>query len=88
MITIVNKADMLDEAQVKKIKSYLLNPAGHKEKLRPDGVLRDLYISLSDILQKVIPAQRIPVVSAKTGKGLNEMFDMLHEVKCVCGDLT
>lgn len=88
MVTVMNKVDMLNEAQAKRIEGYLLNPAKHKCKLKSLGVLHDIYIWLSNLLQKVVPAQRIPLVSAKTGKGLNELLDMLREAKCVCGDLT
>ncbi|MEM0356868.1 MAG: ATP/GTP-binding protein [Candidatus Bathyarchaeia archaeon] len=88
MITTINKADLLDEAKAEKVKDYLLNPSEHKEKLEFKGVLHDIYTPLSEILQTVIPAQRIPLISAKTGKGLDELLNMLYEVKCVCGDLT
>ncbi|MEM2523060.1 MAG: ATP/GTP-binding protein [Candidatus Bathyarchaeia archaeon] len=88
MITSINKADLLDEAKAEKVKGYLLNPSEHKEKLELEGVLHDVYVPLSELLQKVIQAQRIPLISAKTGKGLDELLNMLYEVKCVCGDLT
>ena len=39
-------------------------------------------------LRKFFPAQRIPLISAKTGKGYDELLTILHEVKCSCGDLT
>ncbi|MEM2263497.1 MAG: ATP/GTP-binding protein [Candidatus Bathyarchaeia archaeon] len=88
MITVVNKVDMLSKAQADKVRRYLLNPSRHKGKLKPKGVLQDIYAPLSKLLQKVVPAQRIPLVSAKTGGGLDELLNMLYEVRCVCGDLT
>jgi len=88
MITAINKADLLSKAKAEKIRGYLFNPSKFRGKLKPKGVLQDLYIPLSDLLQKVVPAQRIPLISAKTGKGLDELLNMLYEVKCVCGDLT
>jgi len=88
MITAINKVDLLNRTKAERIRDYLLNPSKFKGKLKPKGVLQDLYIPLSELLQKVVPAQRIPLISAKTGQGLNELLNMLHEVKCACGDLT
>jgi len=88
MITVVNKADKLSRRQAEEVREYLLNPSGHVEGEKLKGVLHDIYGPLSELLQKVVPAQRIPLVSAKTSKGLDEILNMLYEVKCVCGDLT
>ncbi|MEM3590183.1 MAG: ATP/GTP-binding protein, partial [Candidatus Bathyarchaeia archaeon] len=88
MITAVNKVDLLDESEVRRIRDYLLSPASQMRKMRLRGSLFDIYVPLSELLQKVIPAQRIPMVSAKTGTGFNELLDILYEVKCACGDLT
>jgi GTPase SAR1 family protein len=88
MITVVNKADKLSKTQAEKLREYLLKPSGLVGRQKPKGVLHDIYGPLSELLQRVVPAQRIPLVSAKTGKGLDEVLNMLYEIKCVCGDLT
>jgi len=31
---------------------------------------------------------RLVKVSARTGEGLNALFDMVHEAFCTCGDLS
>ncbi|MEM3731746.1 MAG: ATP/GTP-binding protein [Candidatus Bathyarchaeia archaeon] len=88
MITIVNKADLLDDVEARRIRSYLMDPASQKQSFRKVGVLADIYMPLSEMLKKLIPAQRIPLVSARTREGFQDLLDMLFEVKCVCGDLT
>lgn len=88
IVNIVNKVDLLDIGDIELFKNYLSNPASLKEKLKFEGVLSDVYHPLSDLLQRMVPAQRVPFVSAKTGVGLDELLDILHESKCVCGDLT
>ncbi|MEM2881996.1 MAG: ATP/GTP-binding protein [Candidatus Bathyarchaeia archaeon] len=88
MITAVNKVDLLDEWEAGRIRDYLLNPASQRRKMKPRGLLSDIYLPLSELLQRVVPAQRIPMVSAKTGTGFDELLSILHEVKCACGDLT
>ncbi len=88
MITVVNKIDLLDEGEAKRLRDYLLNPASQMRVINPRGLLSDIYIPLSELLQRIIPAQRIPMVSAKTGTGFDELLSIVYEVKCACGDLT
>lgn len=87
-LTIVNKADLLSEAEAEKIRRFLISPSSQKRILRKAGVLADIYVPLSEMLEKAVPAQRIPLVSAKTRTGFAELLNMLYEIKCVCGDLT
>lgn len=88
MVTVLNKVDLLTEVYAEKIKRFLANPSSHKLSLKKIGVLADIYVPLSEMLERVVPAQRIPLVSAKTEAGFMELLSLLYEVKCVCGDLT
>ncbi len=87
-INILNKVDLLDERELERIRTYLLNPTTFEKEAKLKGVLSDLYLPLSDLLRRVVPAQRIPLVSAETGRGFDELLDILHEIRCACGDLT
>jgi len=87
-LRIVNKVDLLDKQEAERLSKILYNPKILVRKIKTMGILADIYLPILRILGKVIPAQRIPLVSAKTGEGFNELLTMLHEVKCVCGDLT
>lgn len=88
MITLVNKSDLIGRAEAERIRRYLMNPASKNKSLKKAGVLADIYVPLSEMLEKLVPAQRIPLVSARTGDGFRDVLDMLYEVKCACGDLT
>ncbi|MCS7113852.1 MAG: ATP/GTP-binding protein [Nitrososphaerota archaeon] len=87
-ITLVSKSDLLGSGEAERIRRFLMNPASQRRSLKRAGVLADIYVPLSEMLKKIIPAQRIPMVSAKTREGFRDLLDMLHEVKCACGDLT
>lgn len=87
-INVINKIDLLKSREVEKIRDYLINPAIFKKEIETKGVLSDIYSPISELLQRVVPAQRVPCLSAKTGKGFEELLDILHEVRCACGDLT
>ncbi len=87
-INIVNKVDLLEDTEVKRIEGYLLNPGIYKEQIKPMGVLSDIYLPVSELLQKIVPSQRIPHISAKSGRGFDELLCLLNVVKCACGDPT
>jgi len=87
-LRVVNKVDLLDEGELRRFKEYLQNPRVLARTVRVKGVLADIYLPMLRVLCKVIPAQRVPLVSAKTGEGFDELLTMLYEVKCACGDLT
>jgi len=87
-INIFNKADLLDKKEMETMRNFVLNPARFKEIVEVKGVLLDIYSPISEMLRKVLPAQRILFVSAKTGMGFDELLDMLYEIRCACGDLT
>jgi len=88
MINIINKSDLLNDAELRMMRDYLRNPALLKEEIRAKGVLADIYLPVSELLQKVVLAQKNPCVSARTGAGFSELLDALREVKCACGDMT
>jgi hypothetical protein len=87
-IRVINKVDMLRESELEAIRVYLANPVILKKKIHARSVLADIYIPLSELLQRVLLAQRNPCVSARTGKGFDDLLDLLHEVRCACGDTT
>ena len=87
-IITVNKVDLLDKRELRSFKKYLQNPKILARTIKARGVLADIYMPILRALCKVIPIQRFPMVSAKTGEGFDELLTMLYEVKCACGDLT
>jgi hypothetical protein len=87
-VNIINKSDMLNDAELLMMKDYLRDPAFLKKEIRTKGVLADIYLPISELLQKVVLAQRNPCISARTGAGFSELLDALREVKCACGDMT
>ncbi|MGP3667822.1 MAG: ATP/GTP-binding protein [Candidatus Bathyarchaeota archaeon] len=85
-IVILNKVDLLSKDEVKKTRMFLENPLLLFE--RSKSLREELDFEVANIVKKFFPPQRIPLVSAKTWNGFNELLTMLYEVKCACGDLT
>lgn len=86
LVMVLSKGDLISE-DVKLICSdleYL------EKKVEEEGVgsLTDMALGLIELLKKLALAQRTVKVSAKTGEGLPELYDLIHESLCECGDLT
>lgn len=52
------------------------------------GAMTDLALRYVDAIRELSKASRLVKVSAKTGYGMESLYDLIHEVRCACGDLT
>lgn len=52
------------------------------------GTLKEVIPRLIDIIIEYMPSVRLVKVSAKTGEGLEELYQLIYETYCSCGDLT
>ena len=85
-VPVLNKADLLGEGWIARLlddEEALLNSL-QKEK----GLEADLALNMAKVLKEFRQASRIVRVSAKNMEGMEELYDILHEVYCTCGDLT
>ena len=78
--------DLLSPKEVREVKKLIEDSLRLFEK--PANLKDEMDMEVLKALRKFFPAQRIPLISAKTGKGYDELLTILHEVKCSCGDLT
>ncbi len=85
-VPVLNKSDIVSSEEIYRI---LRDTAILKIEL---GKLEGVYTEIAELILHVLDefkvATRIPKVSARTGEGLEELYDMLHEIYCTCGDLT
>jgi len=88
-IGVLNKVDLV-KGKMKTI-DRMLADAGFLENGIPkesSGLSADLALEISEVLSKLLPAARLVKTSAGTGDGMRELYDIVHEVFCTCGDLT
>lgn len=52
------------------------------------GVLSEMLSEVMDLVKKYLKAGRLIAVSSVTGDGIDELYKILHDVFCACGDLT
>lgn len=86
-VPVINKSDLLggrgEVIRMIRDHNYLISKISQEE-----GVYSEVAERLLMVLDEFKLATRIPRVSAKTGEGLEELYDMLHEIYCSCGDMT
>ncbi|MEM1657906.1 MAG: ATP/GTP-binding protein [Candidatus Jordarchaeales archaeon] len=83
-ITVLHKSDMDTDGRIRKLISddKLLK----LELMKETGVIADVASIALEVLSKIRPAKRIISTSSVTMEGHEELFELLHEVFCVCGD--
>lgn len=86
-IAVLNKVDLLSEDEVRRIREIVRNPATATHK-RPSNIREEMDAEILKALRVFFPPKRVPLISAKTGEGFDEILTLLYEIKCVCGDLT
>ena len=88
-VNVLNKIDLI-RPQLLELDATLANAEQLRERVikESSGVMIDLTLGLSKMLPELLPAARLVKVSAKTGEGMRELYDIVHEIFCACGDLT
>jgi GTPase SAR1 family protein len=88
-VSVLNKIDLVGD-KLADIDRLLSDSEFLKDRVVKEGsgVMIDLTLSLSKTLPELLPAARLVNVSAKTGEGMAELYDIVHEIFCACGDLT
>ncbi|MHA1408923.1 MAG: ATP/GTP-binding protein [Candidatus Odinarchaeia archaeon] len=87
LVTVINKADLGVPEDIDKLitdTDYLIGEV-KKTKL---GLEKDLILGLIPMIRSVRGVTRIICTSTKTGKGIDDLFNLIHEFFCVCGDIS
>lgn len=82
----LNKGDLQCSQEVK---AWIDNPQTlHEDLLMEKGVISEIAVRIAKVLDDYSLAMRVPMISALRSEGLEELYDLIHETWCVCGDLT
>lgn len=86
VVSVINKADL---PEIKKVEEFSKDLHNLEERMTSEekGLIVDLasrFIELIDEFSKTI---RIVRTSAKTGEGMGDLYTLIHEALCECGDL-
>ncbi|MCS7125740.1 MAG: ATP/GTP-binding protein [Aigarchaeota archaeon] len=87
VISIVNKSDL---REIEYMEKYVADLDYLKSDLvfGDSGIMVDLAMRYVEIVDEFSKNFRIVKVSAKTGYGMSDLYTMIHEAICECGDMT
>ncbi len=90
LVTVVNKADLFDDSARERVRKLIETPELFAKEVadKVGGIAADMIIDLAQVAEKYSPSARAILVSAKTLEGLKELYDVIHEIYCSCGDLS
>jgi len=86
-VNVLNKSDLINNDKILKMFSdynYLKKEIEEKE----HGTMKGLALNFVEALKSLSTSQRLVKVSAKTGEGMSQLFDLINESLCECGDLS
>ncbi len=87
-IPVFSKADLIPDREV--VEKLVMEPEGLQEYIEKQlsGVTAELASEMARLLEEYQQSLRPVLVSAKTGEGFEELFSVVHEAFCSCGDLS
>ncbi len=92
MVAVLNKVDVLPDDRRVLLKRMVeeMDESEAMEAVQSDsgGVIAEMAAEIAGVLVKYRAASRVALASAVTGEGLREVYDLLNEAFCVCGDTT
>ncbi len=87
VVSAINKADLLDAGKLEKLladESELARRIVSEE----HGLIAELSAKFMDLVREFSKAMRIVKTSAKTGQGMQDLYNLINDALCECGDLT
>ena len=87
VISVMNKSDL---AKADELGILLADEARLIDRIEVEehGLIADLSIKFLNFVRELSKAMRLVKVSAKTGEGMLELYNLINDALCECGDLT
>lgn len=85
-VSVVNKSDL---PEICKVRRFLENISSLDQEIvkEESGLVSDLALRYIQLLKEFSKTIRIVKTSVKTGEGMSDLYSIVHEALCECGDL-
>ena len=87
VVAAVNKVDALDSVP-SGLRTWIELLDEASKVLSERGAYGEMMARVAEVVASYSKAMYVPLVSARTGEGLEDLHRVVHEVACSCGDLT
>jgi len=86
VVSVINKADL---PEVYKVEEFSRNLHDLEKEMRSEerGLIVDLASRFLELIDEFSKTIRIVKTSAITGEGMSDLYTLIHEALCECGDL-
>ncbi|WP_455277919.1 PRK13768 family protein [[Eubacterium] cellulosolvens] len=86
-VNVLNKSDLVKNLEIDR----MLSDYDYMKKIieeEKSGTMKGLALKFLDAAKMLSPSQRLVKVSSITGNGMSQLFDLVQESLCECGDLS
>lgn len=87
-VPVINKVDLVRDRGFMETYHLELSEVRKDLEMEGRGVLTELAAEFIGLLEQYMRSTRVVAVSAVTGEGLDELYKLVHETFCSCGDLS
>jgi len=87
VVAVVNKVDAVDSVP-SGLRTWVELLGEASRVLGERGAYGEMMARVAEVVASYSKAMYVPLVSARTGEGLEDLHRVVHEVACSCGDLT
>ena len=87
---VLNKIDLVSKETIKLFDTFFMDPEEFLRHLskRDQGTFAELAGELIGIIHEFLPPTRLVAVSAVKRENIEDLYSIIHDALCECGDLT
>ncbi len=86
VVPVINKIDLVPNIDL--AGDVVSDVVKVREALKYRGLYGEMMVQILDTVWLYGKAARVPRISAMRSEGLDELYRLIHEITCSCGDLT
>jgi len=89
VVSVLNKLDVAGPQVIKMFEEFFSNTSNFSKFVAQDsGVLGEMSSQLVNVLRAFVPPTRVVAISALKNRGMEDLFSIIHDAICTCGDMT
>jgi len=89
-VPVVSAVNKVDIAKIEEIEKLLVSESELANKIAAEehGLIADFSMKFIKFVENLSKAMRVVKLSAKTGEGMLDLYNLINDALCECGDLT
>ena len=89
VVSVLNKVDLAGSQVMRMFEEFFSNTSNFSKFVAQDfGVFGEMSSQLVNVLKAFVPPTRVVAISALKNRGMEDLFSIIHDAICTCGDMT